>query len=83
VHSFGTSAYAVSPTGAAKILDFCFPLSNRSVTVDCLGRTFPAYSIDCLLNHFYGDNLCFAAFPPLAITPHDKTQSDTAKQAGN
>jgi GR25 family glycosyltransferase involved in LPS biosynthesis len=78
-NAFGTPAYAVSPHGAEKVLKACFPLRNVQVPIPCLRRVLRAFSIDCLLNLHYDSWSAFASFPPLVVTPNDKTQSDTAR----
>jgi GR25 family glycosyltransferase involved in LPS biosynthesis len=78
-NAFGTPAYAVSPCGAEKVLKACFPLRSVQVPVPSLRRTIRAFSIDCLLNLHYGKWSAFASFPPLVVTPNDKTQSDTSR----
>jgi GR25 family glycosyltransferase involved in LPS biosynthesis len=78
IHAFGTLAYALSPRGAAKILRDCFPLSRDVITVPGLHRSFPSYSLDCLMNRRYAEWNAYAVFPPLAISPNDKASSDTS-----
>lgn len=78
-NAFGTLAYAVSPKGAEKLLNSCFPLRNDVVPIPCLHRAVRAFSLDCLMNKYYRDWNAYAAFPPLAVTPNDKLQSDTSR----
>ena len=81
LNAFGSLAYALSPSGAAKILRDCFPLRPDVVTVGGLGRSFPAFSLDCLMNRYYPSWNAFAVFPPLAISPNDKSTSDTSSSS--
>lgn len=82
-NAFGLPAYAVTPKGAKLILEHCFPLDNRTIYYPALGREFASISIDCLLNDFYRRWMSYAVFPPLVVTPNDKSQSDTAPTEGH
>jgi GR25 family glycosyltransferase involved in LPS biosynthesis len=74
-HCFGTSAYAVSPSGAKKLLKFCFPMDNRQIAIPALKRSFPAFGLDCMLNDVYKNVEAFACFAPLALPKNDRTAS--------
>jgi GR25 family glycosyltransferase involved in LPS biosynthesis len=74
-HCFGTSGYAVSPTGAKKLLKFCFPMDNRQIAIPALKRSFPAFGLDCMLNDFYKNVEEFACFAPLVLPKNDRAAS--------
>jgi GR25 family glycosyltransferase involved in LPS biosynthesis len=73
--AFGTLCYSVSPKGA-RLLDHCFPLKNELVPVPGLGRQLKNFSLDALMNKYYGVFKAFVSFPPLAWSENDKTTSD-------
>jgi GR25 family glycosyltransferase involved in LPS biosynthesis len=76
---FGTCGYAISPTGARKLLKHCFPMDNRSITIPALKRTFPAFNFDCILNDVYGRIEAYACFPPLVLPRNDVAASTTMR----
>jgi glycosyl transferase, family 25 len=75
-HAFGTCAYTISPKGAKRLLEICFPLSNRSIYIPSLRRTIVSFGLDSLLNTFYTELQAFCLVPPLAISPNDRQNSD-------
>ena len=70
-HAFGISAYAISPTGAGRLIARCFPMDNRPVTFEAAKNRFNAFSIDCMMNVFYGELDAYAFFGPLAMPLND------------
>jgi glycosyl transferase family 25 len=75
-NAFGLSAYAVSPRGAERLLDVCFPLANAAVGIPALQQIVtPAVTIDTFTNAHYRSVHAFCAIPPLAITPNDDSDS--------
>lgn len=75
-HSFGNFAYLVSPAGAQKLIDDCFPLAGRYFPVGALGhKTLRSTTIDGVMNTVYGTLQAYAAFPPLAIPVRDQAAS--------
>jgi glycosyl transferase, family 25 len=77
-HAFGTCAYLISPKGARRLLEICFPLSNRAIYIPSLRRTIVSFGLDSLLNTFYSELQAFCLVPPLAISPNDRQDSDIA-----
>ena len=77
--AFGLCGYAVSPKGADKLIERCFPMDNRPVYIDEENRSFPAYGIDCMMVSAYPSIGAFMCFPPLVMTPNDQTTSQTVK----
>ena len=75
-HAFGTCAYMISPKGARRLLELCFPLSNLSIYIPSLRRTIVSFGLDSLLNTFYSELQAFCSVPPLAISPNDRQDSD-------
>ena len=77
-NAFGTCSYAISPKGAAQLVELCFPMAGIAVGIPALKRTIkPAIGIDTIANAHYGRLQAFCALPPLAITPNDPQDSET------
>ncbi|MEM1367579.1 MAG: glycosyltransferase family 25 protein [Cyanobacteria bacterium P01_H01_bin.15] len=77
-NAFGACTYAISPEGAKKILQLCFPLTPTIISVPALNRNVgPSLQIDIHLNAHYRNLKAFCCIPPLAITPNDAIDSDT------
>jgi glycosyl transferase family 25 len=72
---FGTAGYVVSPSGARKLLELCFPMDNRSFSVPSLGRTLAATGIDHMMNVIYGGIEAYACFAPLVVPRNDHASS--------
>jgi glycosyl transferase, family 25 len=72
---FGTAGYVVSPAGAAKLLQLCFPMDNRSLFVPLLGRELAASGIDHMMNSIYNATEAYACFAPLVVPRNDHTTS--------
>lgn len=67
---FGTPGYTVTPTGAAKLLAQCVPITNKREASDKYG---PNLGVDCAMNRTYGKVTTYVAFPPLVVTENRKT----------
>lgn len=80
--ALGIPAYTVSPRGAEKLLDWCFPLCRGEVYYWGLERSLPNNGIDVVMNSFFREShaRAFVAFPPLAITANDWSISTIQKQ---
>jgi GR25 family glycosyltransferase involved in LPS biosynthesis len=74
--AFGTVCYSVSPSGAARLRDLCFPLRHEIISVPGLGRDLPNYGIDTVMNKHYRSLNSYVSFPPLVWTENDKAISD-------
>lgn len=72
-NTFGTFCYAISPKGAARLLDLAKPMRFETVVVH--GREIPSGTLDVRLNKFYCSLACFVSFPPLAISMNDHESS--------
>lgn len=70
-HAFGISAYAISPAGARKLTANCFPMDNRLIEFKAANNRFNAFSLDCMMNVFYGDLDAYAFVGPLALPLND------------
>lgn len=68
---FGTPAYTISPKGAARFVEECFPLKNYVVHFPVLNRSLPNNGIDIAMNRVYAVSSSYACFPPLAITKNE------------
>jgi GR25 family glycosyltransferase involved in LPS biosynthesis len=73
--SFGACAYVVSPRGAQKLLDYCFPLSWTFRYIRQLNIMLRAKTADALMNSYYGEMAAFISVPPIAMARNDKTVS--------
>lgn len=72
--AWGTIAYAVSPRGARKLLDACFPLTaRRRVRFHVEQRELPPTALDGMINAALqaAQVRALACFPPLALSPND------------
>ena len=81
-NAFGVCGYIVSPTGAQKLGNACFPLNNRRIMIPALGGALVPYTVDCMMNDAYRTIRAWACFPPLVMTSNDVLSSTTARQPG-
>ena len=82
---WGITAYAISPSSAAALLLYCFPLSNkRAVRMYGARRMLVPYGIDGMVNLAIQRGLIRArvVFPPLVIGPNDQADSDNYNRPG-
>jgi hypothetical protein len=80
---WGTLAYMVSPEGAAKLCQSCFPLNSNTV-IEMLGegRSICASTADGMINlAMRRDVRAFCCLPPLVLGPNDHTDSDVVNRA--
>ena len=73
----GLAGYLVSPVGAARILEWAFPLRTLPIQASELPER-PCFSFDGQLNSLYPQLQAWAAFPPLMLGINDKPSSETA-----
>lgn len=76
ISAFGICGYAITPRGAQRFLERCFPMDKR--TLHLLG--FPPVrvsGIDSMMNAFYGSLDAYVCFPPLVMTPNEQATSAT------
>lgn len=78
---FGTPGYAVSPSGARKLLQLCFPMDNRQYKVPLLGRELGVVGIDGMMNCIYPSVAAYACFAPLVMPRNDTATSTTIQAA--
>jgi len=73
---FGIVAYSISPRGAFNYLNGCFPLKTESYYFEDLKLTVSNRWLDAAMckNHFQRN--AYFAFPPIAWTENDKSNSD-------
>ncbi|WP_025884999.1 glycosyltransferase family 25 protein [Asaia prunellae] len=81
LQAFGLCAYAVSPKGARALLECCLPLRAQEYQQLGLNRMVRNVGIDVVTSYYYARLEAYGAFPPLAISPNDKTIS-TIKRTG-
>lgn len=72
---FGTPGYVMSPVGARKLHQLCFPMDNRSFPVPALNATARAMGIDSMLNTAFASIRAFACFAPLVVSKNDRATS--------
>lgn len=75
-NNFGVPGYVISPNGAKKLLQLCFPMQERKIYIESLKRQTTTYTLDIIINYFYDKINPYICFPPLVITPNDKSDSD-------
>jgi glycosyl transferase family 25 len=69
VQMFGFGSYAISPSGAAKLIKSCLPLKTEEVLHYCLGgQMLEATDLSILLNRYYMDISAFVCVPPLSLS---------------
>lgn len=76
---WGTLAYAITPAGARRLIDACFPLSSRE-RIEIIGeqRSFAPYGLDGMVNLAIqkGKLNVVACYPPLVLGPNSHADSD-------
>jgi glycosyl transferase, family 25 len=78
VNAFGLVSYTISPAGARRLLEACFPLRNHPIPIPGLNRRLLNISLDATMNGHYRALRSFVCFPPLVWTENDKSESDVA-----
>jgi glycosyl transferase, family 25 len=71
----GICGYAITPRGAERLLQYCFPLDNRPLRLTVTGRRVRAYGIDCMMADAYPKIKAFLCWPPLVMTPNELRSS--------
>jgi len=71
----GIPGYVVSPAGARKLLELCFPMDNRSYPVPAYNSTGKVIGIDAMMNAVYGSIRAFACFAPLVVSKNEQATS--------
>ena len=76
VNAFGICGYVITPRGAQRFLERCFPMDNRPLQL--LGHPPMRVSgIDAMMNAFFGSLDAYVCFPPLVMTPNEQAISAT------
>ena len=74
MRAWGTLGYMVTPSGAARLLDSCFPLSSEdAILLHVEQRTVPPKALDGMINLALQKGLVTAkcCFPPIVTGPND------------
>jgi len=79
--SFGIPAYSISPAGAQKFKEKCFPLSVFEVFYRFLDKSLPNSGIDNVMSRIYSSTQSFVCFPPLVVTKNEQNIS-TVQELG-
>jgi glycosyl transferase, family 25 len=72
VKAFGTLAYTLSPRGAARMLELCFPQKDVSVHIPAYNKHLINVGLDVSANLAYERMESFVCFPPLAVSPNER-----------
>jgi glycosyl transferase, family 25 len=76
---FGIPAYTISPAGARKFREQCFPMKNFEMFFPVLNRNIPNTGIDIAMARLYSVTGSFVAFPPLVATRNEHVSSTIQK----
>lgn len=79
-NAFGLCGYALSPSGARKLVELCFPMDNRPLYIRFWNKASPCKTIDMMMNCFFSELRSYVCFPPLVLSPNDHTTSTTLKR---
>jgi glycosyl transferase, family 25 len=74
---FGTPGYVISPAGAQKLLQLCFPMGNLLFRIPALLKEHTVVGVDGMMNRIYRSIDAFACFAPLVIPRNDNATSTT------
>jgi glycosyl transferase, family 25 len=77
--AWGTLCYAISPQGARRLLELCFPLSSATeIVMFGQNRTLKPYTLDGMINVALqrAPVNAYCAFPPIAVSSNDVAGSD-------
>ena len=78
--TWGTVCYSISPKGAKKCLEFCFPIKALDTWFPYFPDPVPNRGIDCSLTALYPEIEAYVCFPPLVVTPDDQKTSTVQNQ---
>jgi GR25 family glycosyltransferase involved in LPS biosynthesis len=75
---FGPAGSLISPAGAKRLLELCFPMDNRRVQIEALGnRMLPTIGLDGMANSVYRFMQAYACFAPLVVPRNNNATSTT------
>jgi GR25 family glycosyltransferase involved in LPS biosynthesis len=82
--SFGYMACTISPAGARRLLQGCFPLKEKLISIDAYHRSIISYGLDvaAVECHQQRDSKSYVCFPPLAISKNE-SETSTNINSGN
>jgi len=80
---FGTSAYTISPKGAKRFKELCFPIANFELKFPVLKNKMPTMGIDVAMARFFSTTNSFVSFPPLVITKNEHSISTVQNNSLN
>jgi GR25 family glycosyltransferase involved in LPS biosynthesis len=72
---FGTPCYSVSPEGAGKLLNACWPPRDDPVFVPVVNHACKNTGIDVAMMRIYPEIGAYVSLPPLAVTPNINEES--------
>jgi len=72
---FGTVSYSISPSGARKFLQRCFPLHQFVLSIPDFGINLQSGGLDAELCRHYQSTESRVCFPPLVVTDNDSGNS--------
>lgn len=76
-NAFGLCAYLISPDGARKLREWCFPLKGLALAIPAGPQIIhPTGYLDAIMNIYYRRIEAYVAIPPLAVSPNDHDTSD-------
>lgn len=79
-HAFGLAAYLMSPRGARRALQTCFPLIDDVIRIRGIANPLAIGGLDGMLNRAYRSMAAYACLPFLAMSPNDQVQSETIRR---
>lgn len=78
-HAFGICGYVLSPIGAKKLLEQCFPIDDRLIFPPGLKKPLIVTTVDTMMYSIYASIAAYVCLPPLVLTPNDPSTSTTLK----
>lgn len=76
---FGTPCYSVSPAGAERLTSLALPIRHFTITIQGVGEIHNS-SIDIVLISICRQINAYASFPPLILTPNERSKSTVQNQ---
>jgi GR25 family glycosyltransferase involved in LPS biosynthesis len=81
--AFGSVCYSISPGGAMRYLEYCFPLRDRILSVPEIGFHLRTGALDAIMCACYRESNSLVCFPPLAVTDNDHATSTVQTRAAS